>query len=241
MTERELKARYRGSILGFLWTFLNPLLLMGVYALVFSVYMRMQMENYVVFLFAGLLPWLWFSSSLNQGVTSIMSGSSLVTKVMFPPQVLPTVSVLSNLVNFLLTIPLMLIFNAIYHVPLGVSIIVLPVVVLIQLLFTQGLVLFLSSLDVHFRDLQHLVANILVFWFFVTPIIYPVSIIPERLRPLAMINPMAILSQAYQNIFYNNTFPSLVGLGYVGALSILFLYLGSAVFERLRESFAEEL
>jgi len=241
MTERELKARYRGSLLGFLWTFMNPLLLMAVYALVFSVYLRMQVENYVVFLFAGLLPWLWFSSSLSQGVTSIISGGSLVTKVMFPPQVLPAVSVLSNLVNFLLTVPLMLIFNAIYHVPLGLPLLSLPIVVLVQLLFTHGLVLFVSSLDVHFRDLQYLVSNVLTFWFFFTPIIYPVSFIPEKYRFLFMINPSALLSQAYQNIFYNNVFPNLDRLCFVGVFSILLLYFGSMTFERFRESFAEEL
>lgn len=220
---------------------MNPLLLMAVYALVFSVYMRMQMENYVVFLFAGLLPWLWFSSSLGQGVTSIISGGSLVTKVMFPPQVLPAVSVLSNLVNFLLTVPLMLVFNAIYRVPLGLPLLLLPLVVIVQLLFTQGLVLFLSSLNVHFRDLQYLVANVLTFWFFFTPIIYPVSFIPEKYRFLSMMNPVALLSQAYQNIFYSNVFPNLDGLCYVGVFSILLLFFGSMTFERFRESFAEEL
>ena len=156
-------------------------------------------------------------------------------------RVLPAVSVLSNLVNFLLTIPLMLVFNAIYHVPLGLPLFSLPLVVLVQLLFTQGLVLFLSSLNVHFRDLQYLVTNVITFWFFLTPIFYPVDLIPEKYRFLSTMNPVALLSQAYQNIFYNNVFPNLEGLCYVGVFSILLIFFGSMTFERFRESFAEEL
>ncbi|HSO73180.1 MAG TPA: ABC transporter permease, partial [Thermodesulfobacteriota bacterium] len=107
---RELKARYRGSVLGFLWTFLNPLLLLGVYALVFNVYFRIQMEHYAGFMFTGLLPWIWFSSSLIEGTNAITSGGSLITKVLFPGQLLPLVKVGSNLMNFLLSLPILFVF-----------------------------------------------------------------------------------------------------------------------------------
>src|SRR5206468_3794033 len=162
---RELKARYRGSILGFIWTFLNPLLLMAVYALVFRFYMRIAVPNYALFLLAGLLPWTWFASSLSEGTNSIVGGSSLVTKSLFPTEILPAVVVLSNMVNFVLSIPLLLVAAWLYGVPLHPLpwLMLVPLIVL-DLVFTLGLVLALGALNVHYRDVQHVVANFLLLW-----------------------------------------------------------------------------
>lgn len=156
---RELKARYRGSMLGFLWSFLNPLLLISVYTLVFSVYLRFNMENYVVHSMSGLIPWLWFSSSLLEASGSILAGGNLIKKILFPAEVLPLVVVMSNSVNFLLSLPILMLFVVLFKIPIGPSMLALPLVILIQFVFTLGLAFMFSSLCVHYRDIQHLLGN----------------------------------------------------------------------------------
>src|SRR5262249_35323923 len=148
---RELRARYRGSLLGFLWSFLNPLLLMLVYVLVFAVYLRVPWENYAVFLFTGLLPWLWFSSSLAPPAGVTVGSGGLVKRVLFPAEILPLVSVLSNLANLLLSLPLLLGFLWLFGVRPGPTLAFLPMLLGVQLLLTVGLALPLAALNVHLR------------------------------------------------------------------------------------------
>ncbi len=238
---KELKLRYRGSILGFFWSFLNPLLLMAVYALVFSVYMRIQMEHYPVFMFCGLLPWIWFSASLLEGVNSIVGRGDLITKAFFPPQILPMVTLLSNLINFLLSLPILFIFLWASHLVPEWPLVVLPLILIAQLLFTLGLVLALSALNVHFRDLTHILGNLLTLWFFVCPIIYPLKQIPERFRFLVNFNPMALMTLMYQDIFFYGRFPNFRVLGWLLILGVVTIVIGNAIFNTYRESFAEEI
>jgi ABC-type polysaccharide/polyol phosphate export permease len=239
LTVRELKARYRGSLLGFLWTFLNPLFLLTVYALVFKVFFRIQMENYAVFMFVGLLPWIWFSSSIMEGTNSIIAGGSLVTKVLFPLQVLPTVKVFSALLNYLFSLPILFGFLWFYGIPLGGSLLFFPLVLLIQWVFIQALALILSALNVLYRDVQHLVANFLTFWFFLTPILYPLTQVPERFRLLLFLNPQTGFSMAYQDLFFYGRSPSLEQLGLLFIGSVLLWAISIFLFEHHKESFAE--
>jgi len=238
---KELKLRYRGSVLGFFWSFLNPLLLMAVYALVFSVYMRIQMEHYAVFMFCGLLPWIWFSASLLEGVNSIVGRGDLITKAFFPPQILPMVTLLANLINFLLSLPILFLFLWASHVVPTWPLVTLPLILVVQFLFTLGLVLALSAMNVHFRDLTHILGNVLTLWFFVCPIIYPLKQIPERFRFLVDLNPMALLTLMYQDVFFYNRFPDFRVLGILAGLGIVIVILGNAIFNSYRESFAEEI
>jgi ABC-type polysaccharide/polyol phosphate export permease len=241
LVARQVRARYRGSALGFVWTFLNPLLLMLVYGLVFRVYMRFDMEDYGAFLFAGLLPWLWFSSSLSEGVNSIVSSGNLITRAMFPPEVLPVVSVLANAVNFLFGLPVLFLVLLAYGVPIGVSVLVLPLLIAVQMVLTLGFALALSAINVPYRDVQHLLGNVLIFWFFLCPIIYPLAKVPERLRIFTLGNLMGALTTAYQDILFHGRFPSWPLLAVAVAGSIVVLLLGDRVFRRYRESFAEWL
>ena len=237
---RQLQARYRGSILGFVWTFLNPLLLMAVYGLVFRYFMRIAVPNYALFLLAGLLPWTWFVSALSEGTNSIVGGSSLVTKSLFPTEILPTVVVLSNMVNFLLSIPLMIIAAALYGIlPDPLLWLLLAPVVVLQLVFTVGLVLALSALNVHYRDVQHVVANLLTLWFFLTPIIYPVSQVPEPFRKLFIANPMALFAETYQAIFVTASWPGLDSLGILALYAGASFLVGARIFDGYRDTFAE--
>lgn len=238
---KELKSRYRGSTLGMLWTFLNPLLLLLVYALVFTVYMRIAMENYAVFVFVGLLPWIWFSTSLLEGVNAVVASGDLITKSMFPAEILPMVRVISNLVNFILSLPLLFIFMIIYGVPITSAIFWLPLIVFAQLLFITGLVYLFSAINVRFRDTQHILNNFLVLWFFLCPIIYPVSQVPEAYRFTFYLNPAAIITIGYHDIFINGSRPDLLPIAGVAGLGVVIILIGVRLFERLKDTFAEEI
>jgi lipopolysaccharide transport system permease protein len=240
LTLRELKARYRGSVLGFFWTFLNPTLLMLVYALVFSVYMRQRIQHYPYFMFVGLLPWVWFSTSIGAGASTISDRRDLLTKVRFPAQVLPATVVLTTLCNFLLSVPLVVGLGLAYGVYPSVHAVAFPLVVAVQLLFTLALAYIISALNVFFRDLQHIIGNFLTLWFFVTPVLYQPSTIPERFRTLAVwLNPMAILVTSYQAVFYEHRWPNPAPLGSLALFALLLMWAASELFERRREEFAE--
>src|SRR6266849_648421 len=156
LTLRELKARYRGSVLGFLWTFLNPTLLMLAYAMVFSVFMKQQMKNYLFFLFIGLLPWIAFSTSVGVGASAISDRRDLLTKVRFPAQVLPATVVATNTCNYLLSLPLMFILGASLGEWPTWHAVVFPAILALQIFFTLALSYMISALNVVFRDLQHI-------------------------------------------------------------------------------------
>ncbi len=241
LVSKELKSRYRGSALGMMWTFLNPLLLLVVYALVFSVYMRIQVENYAVFVFVGLLPWIWFSSSLLEGVNSITQSGSLITKSMFPAEILPMVKVISNLMNYLFSLPLLFVFIIVYGVPLTLSLLWLPVIMLAQSMITVGLVYFFSTINVRFRDTQHILNNFLILWFFLCPIIYPISQVPKEYQWTFNFNPIALLTIAYQDIFIHGARPSAKVLAALLVIGFIFTVIGFWAFEKNKEMFAEEI
>lgn len=236
---RQLKARYRGSFLGFLWTVLNPLLLMAVYALVFRVYVRIEVPNYALFLLCGLLPWSFFATSLSEGVNAVVSGGTLVTKSLFPAHILPTVTVIANLVNYLLSLPVLAGFMAFYGVPFHVSLLAFPLVVLLQTMFTWGLTLALASINVHFRDVQHILTNVLALWFFLCPIVYSTDHIPESMSLMQALNPLGVLVDTYHGLFLEGRMPSLEVLGSLAGFALVSVAVGLVVFERYRDSFAE--
>lgn len=241
LVAKQIKLRYRGSVLGFLWTLLNPLLLMLVYSLVFSVYLRIDMERYPAFLFSGLLPWMWLSSSLQQGVTSILDGAGLVTRSQFPTEVLPVVTLTANTVNFLFTLPLLFAFLVAFQVPLGLPLLLLPALVVLEYLLALGLVLIVSAVNIYFRDLQHIIVHLLTALQFLTPVFYPVSLVPEWLRPWALLNPFAILISAFQDVLYFNRPPSALPLLGLLVCACVLVSIGGAVFHRYKQAFAETL
>ncbi|HYO58509.1 ABC transporter permease [Archangium sp.] len=242
LVQRELKARYRGSVLGFFWTFLNPMLQMLVYALLFSVYMRQKLPNYTFFMFVSLLPWNWFSSSLAGGASAISDRRDLMTKVRFPAQVLPATVVVTNLCNYILSLPLMLGLGLFFGEWMTWHVVAFPVVLLCQLCFTLAVVYIVSALNVRFRDLQHIVSNLLMMWFFLTPVLYPVTTIPEAFRQwMVLVNPMAILVTSYQAIFYEHRLPDFGSLMALLSGAFALLWVASQVFERRREEFAESI
>jgi ABC-type polysaccharide/polyol phosphate export permease len=239
---RELKSRYRGSFFGFLWSFLNPLFLMLVYTLVFSIYLRNPMEGYPAFLFCGLLPWLWFSTSIMHGAASIRDGGHLIKKVVFPAEILPLIAVLSNMINFLLSLPILFIFLLIFNIAITPLILLFPLLLLIQFILSTGLAFFLSAVNVHFKDIQQILNNLLMLLFFLTPILYPVTFIPDKYRQFFLIlNPLFPLMTSYQDILFNGRLPGAAGLSYLIFISILILFIGYNVFNKFRDTFAEEV
>jgi lipopolysaccharide transport system permease protein len=238
---RDLKARYRGSTLGLLWTLLNPLLHMAIYALVFSVYIRNDMERYPAFLLCGILPWTWFSSALFMGTTAIIEGGGMLKKVFFPPQVLPTVTVIATFINFLLSLPLLFVVLLLFGVTPGWSLMALPLIMIAQFALTLGLTLIISAVSVRYRDIPPILGHALMFWFFLTPIIYPVSSVPERFRALLSFNPVTPFFVAYQEALLYNRLVSWEAFVFMMCLGVLGLLIGVLIFERLRWSLAEEV
>src|SRR6185369_3015274 len=244
LVARELKARYRGSVLGFLWSFVNPLLLLLVYWFVFTTVMPNTMagvQPYALFMFCGILPWTWFSASLTEASGSLIAGGNLIKKVMFPAEVLPIVSVLANMVHFFLGLPILIVFLIIFRPPTLWHFAWFPVAVLVQLVFTSALALFLSALAVHFRDIRDILANVLLLWFFATPIIYPwFQPNVQRFRTLFNVNLFTHLAVSYQEIlFFNGPIGHWRWLLALGAYSIVQFLAAYWLFDRLRDSFAE--
>jgi ABC-type polysaccharide/polyol phosphate export permease len=248
LVTRELKARYRGSVLGFFWSFINPLLLLLVYSFVFVVVLPgthpPEIEPYALFMFCGILPWTWFSSSLTEAANSLMAGGNLIKKVLFPAEILPIVSVLANMMHFFFGLPILVAFLIYFRPTISpLEVLWFPVVVAVQLLFTLGLSLLLAALTVHFRDIKDILSNLLTLWFFATPIIYPMHLAPGSISKAVLnANPFAHLAVSYQEIlFYEGPFGHWKWLVALAAGSVLLFLLGYFLFDRLRDSFAEEV
>ena len=246
LVARELKARYRGSVLGFFWSFINPLLLLLIYSFIFEYVLPSRVEGiepYVLFMFCGILPWTWFASSLTESAGVLISGGNLIKKVLFPAEILPIVTVLANMVHFFLGLPILGAFLLYYRKPLAFpEILWFPVIVAVQLVFTIGCALILSALTVHFRDIRDILSNILTLWFFATPIIYPMSRIPPARRWLFNLNPFTHLAVSYQEVlFYEGPFGHWMWLAALAFASAAFFLFGYFVFDRLRDTFAEEV
>jgi lipopolysaccharide transport system permease protein len=245
LVARELKARYRGSILGFFWSFINPLTLLLIYTFVFTYVMPAAngIEHYPLFMFCGLLPWTWFASSLMESSGVLISGGNLIKKVLFPAEILPIVTVTANMVHFFLALPILVIFLIVYRAPLTVGeLLCFPLVVAVQFVFTLGCALILSALTVHFRDIKDILSNVLTLWFFATPIIYPYNLAPDLARRFMNLNPFAHLAISYQEIlFFPGPFGHWKWLAALGVASVGFFLIAYWIFDRLRDSFAEEV
>jgi ABC-type polysaccharide/polyol phosphate export permease len=246
LVARELTARYRGSVLGFFWSFVNPLLLLVIYTVVFTVVLPgvrpPELEPYAIFMFCGILPWTWFSASLLESSNVLVANGNLIRKVLFPAEVLPIVTVLAGLVHFCLGLPILAAFLAYYRVPVALTdLLWLPLIVAIQLVLTVGLALVVSALTVHFRDVRDLVSNLLTLWFFATPIIYPMTQAPGSVRRILSLNPLTHLVIAYQEVLF---LPGRYGGGrlpVVAVVSIAVFLAGYFLFDRLRDTLAEEV
>jgi ABC-type polysaccharide/polyol phosphate export permease len=244
LVSRNLKARYRGSVLGFFWSFVNPLLLLVTYGIVFTYMLPVKrspdVEPYFVFLACGILPWTWFNTSILESAGILIAGGNLIKKVLFPAEVLPVVTVLANLVHFALGLPIVFIFLILSH-RLTPWALLLPLPMLVQLVMTLGLALFVSALTVHFRDMQDILTHVLQLLFFATPIIYFYGTVNPRLLHLLRLNPVTHVIISYQQLLFMGTFDHWRGLAVAAVMAVAFFALGAFLFDRLRDTLAEEV
>jgi lipopolysaccharide transport system permease protein len=247
LTARDLKARYRGSILGFFWSLANPLLLLGIYTLAFTKFFPSTVVRpYPLFLFTGILPWTFFSAAVLESTSSIAANAALIKKVMFPAEALPLVVVLSHLVHFVLAIPILLLALAIYVVlgqaSVSATILLVPFLMLLQSIFVAGVAMCISSAAVLLRDLRDIVSNLMTLGFFLTPIIYLIDRVDSRLwRALLRLNPMTPFVVSFQDVIFFGHLPGLADTFLMIAYAFVALAAGIAVFDRLRDTLAEAI
>lgn len=236
---RDLVLRYRGSVLGFAWTLLNPLLFMAVYTLVFSIYLRNGIRAYPLFLLSGMIPWLWVSSAVSAAVTSILDGRTFVGKTLLPTELLVIVPVLSNGLNFLITIALLFIVSLVLGVNVAWALLFLPLLLVIQLCMTLAFALLVATFNVFYRDFQQIVSYLLMAFVFLTPIFYLQSAVPANLQWMVEYSPIAALISAYQHVFYFGTPPSWRDLLFSGVFGVVLLLIAVSYFNRNRDAFVE--
>lgn len=241
LVSRDLKVKYKGSILGFFWSLLNPLIMLIVYTIAFKYIIRIRVENFPVFFLCAFLPWTFLSLSLSMAVSSIKDNANLVKKIYFPREILPLSIVLSNLVQFLLTFIILIPALLLFKIKLGLPLLFLPLIIIFQLAFTSGLSFIFSSLNVFYSDVRHLLEILLQIWFWLTPIIYPVSLVPERFQALYRLNPMVLFVESYRKSLLDNKGLALTDLGSLFAISLIFLVIGHLVFLSYNRRFAEEI
>ncbi len=239
--KKDLRSRYRGSFFGFLWTFINPLMQLIIYSVVFPFLLKMKEDNYPMFIFIGLLPWIFFTSSLQISTTCIVANGNLVKKIYFPRMILPLSVVSTGLMNYIFG--LVVVFSALMFTGVFFSfyILWLPVIILIQYVFTAGICLILSSLYVLLRDLEHIVAIITMAWFYVTPIVFNITIFPPKVQYLLKFNPMTQFVMAYRDIMLYKHSPDFKGLLYISIFSVLIFLVGGFIFHKIQRIFAEEI
>lgn len=242
LVRKELRGRYKGSVLGFLWTFINPLMQLVIYTVVFSVIMRSGIEKYYLFLFIGLIPWNFFSASLVGGSRAILNQQSMVTKIYFPREVLPISFVTSSFVNMLYC------FIVVFAVVIlsgtridFIALLYLPLIMAVEYILSLGAALISSAVTVYFRDMEHILGIVVQAWMFLTPIMYSIDDIPSSLRLIFNLNPMTTVISAYRDILYYSRIPDITNLFIALVLGIIVLIIGMAVFNRLKRGFAEEM
>jgi lipopolysaccharide transport system permease protein len=235
LVQRDLKVRYKRSVLGMLWTLLNPLLQMLVYTVVFSRIMRVDVSNYPVFLLAGLLPWTFFAVGTTGSAFSLLNNQALIRKVAVPQAVYPLSVVASKLVDLALSlVPLAIIAFATGLRP-GFSWLFLPVAVAVAAIFTTGLALVFSSMTVFFRDMRHLIDILFQVWFYLTPVLYPPSFLERidgRLAALFALNPATPIVRMFQVVIYEQRFPDATTVALACLFAVGALLIGAAVFKR---------
>ncbi len=239
---RDLKSRYKGSVLGFLWSFLNPLFQLIIYSLVFNLLMGNRYEKYYLFLFVALVPWLFFLTSVTGGANCIWSQKDLVNKIYFPREVLPIAYVTSQLVNMLLSY--IVIFAVILVTGHGMNwraLCCFPLIILVEYILALGITMLVSAVTVFLRDMEYILNVLLMGWQYLSPVLYGDDFIPEKYKTIYMLNPMTPILIAYRDIFYYKQVPRLSTLLEAVVLGIVMLIVGFAVFEKLKRHFSEEM
>ena len=242
LVKRELRGRYKGSVLGFFWTLINPLFQIIIYTIVFSYIMRAGIDDYYLFLFVALVPWIFFSASIHAGSGCIWSQKAMINKIYFPRAVLPIAHVIGQLINMLLSF--IVVFFILIVMGKTINIIALtifPIIVLIEFILALGMTFMVSSISVFFPDLMQILGVAVMLWQFLTPIMYEVNSVPEHMKIYFKLNPMTTIIEAYRDILYYAKVPNVNNIFVAIALSIVVLCIGWIVFGVLEKKFSEVL
>ena len=239
--KKDIRGKYKGSFLGILWSFINPLLTVIVYAIVFPYILRVQQENYLIFLIIGIIPWTFVTSTIAYGTTTILGNADIIKKVFFPREILPISVALSGLVNFFISCLIIFIFMFFSGIGFTKYIILLPLIALIQFVLLLGIIFITSSVNIYMRDLEYIVNFFINLLFYATPIIYSVDMFPDKFKWVLNLNPLATIITSYRDILYYGQLPNLTMLMWVGLFSFILLIIGYAIFRKLEKGFAEEV
>lgn len=246
MVNREVKARYKQSILGYFWIILNPLAQMLVMSFAFSIVLRIPTNAndkipYSIFLFVALLPWNLFANSLTSACSSLVNSTSLITKIYFPRTILVLATVLAKIIDFVLALSVLLVFMIVYQIPINYHILWVIPIFFIQQIFTIGLSLFLSAANLLYRDIQYVLSLLLVLWLYMTPIIYPADLVPTKYQLIFQLNPMAVIVNAYRQSVLSGAQPNLISLSIAFIVSMVFLLTGYLYFKSREKIFADNI
>jgi len=239
--KKEIRGRYKNSILGILWSFLNPLLQLVVYSVIFGALLATGDKTYPIYICVALIPWSFFTTVITQASFTIIANENIIKKVYFPREILPLSVVVSGAVNFAISTTIIIAFVLIYGVGISWHILLYPLILLIQCVLQLGISFILSSITVYFRDLEHIIGIILLAAFYGTPIVYKIEQLPENLQVIMNLNPMTHIINAYRNIFYYHQMPDFKALGILFGISSLLVLIGYFTFKKLQKGFAEEL
>jgi len=246
MVGREVKTRYKQSILGYFWVILNPLAQMLVMSFAFSLILRIPTNAssnipYSIFLFVALLPWNLFANSLSSASASLVGSASLITKVYFPRTILVISTVMAKIVDFLFALIVLVIYMIIYHIPITINILWVIPIFLIQQLFTLGLALFFAASNLLYRDIQYLLSLMLTLWLYLTPVIYPADLVPAKFKIFFQLNPMAVIINAYRQTVLGGGEPNYTSLFIALGVSLITLLLGFSYFKSREKIFADNI
>lgn len=239
--KKEIRGRYKNSILGVMWSFLNPLLQLAVYAVIFGALLAGGDPTYHIYICVALIPWTYFTTSITQSAFTIIGNGDIIKKVYFPREILPISVVTSGAVNFVISTIIILAFVLIAGIGITKYILLYPIILLIQYILLLGIAFIVSSITVYFRDLEHIIGVILMAAFYGTPIVYKLEQLPANLQVIMQINPMTHLINAYRDIFYYQQMPNMKVLGLLAIISIILTIVGYFLFKKLQKGFAEEL
>ena len=239
--KKDIRGKYKGAWLGVLWSFINPLLTLMVYAIIFPLIMKSKIPNYLMYLMTGMMPWNFFTGAINSAAYSIIANAGIIKKVYFPREVIPVSIVLSNAIMFCITCVIILVFLIFTGVGFSWYMLFFPIILFLEMFLLMGFSFILSAITVYAQDVSHIVNVILMAAFYGTPIVYDASAIPERYKFILYLNPMTPIVTAFRDILFYKQMPDWIELGWVFVFCIFLFYIGLAIFRKLQKGFVEEV
>lgn len=240
-TMRDFKVRYSQSILGAAWAILQPLSLMVIFSVIFSTFLKVPTDGvpYPIFTYIALLPWTLFANALNLAIPSLVNNMNLVSKIYFPREILPFSAIMVSFIDFLIAASIFVVMLIFYRIPVGPTILLVPLVLIIQIILMFGISLLASAFMVFYRDVRFVIPLALQIWMYVSPVIYPISVVPEKYRPFYFLNPMAVLIDTYRRLILFNQMPDWPYLGLATLISVLLAIGAYLYFKRAERVFAD--